>query len=331
VRASLLFRPRVRGFILFVIVACATANALQADKPDGRRAAIDRALAFLHTIASDDKYVDKYGSDLLVCFETIAHTARDGELSASAARMGRELTERWRKSHQHVSPDATADDIYNMVAAAYAADRLGFPDPGFKAELRKAALRFTARDYVGFDPARDAPHTDDPKRYDAWSNALIKTYFGDAYGVRLGAHYRDVEKWVPRFRPYQGDDEDLDFDSFYATTHLVYTLNRYNERRIAPSLLPEEIAFLQRKLDEAMDDDDPEMVGEALDCLKAAGFENDPQVKKGMAYLISNQRPDGTWAGDPGDVYTQYHSAWTSIDGLRDYRYRGTVTKLPGN
>lgn len=330
-RTSLPFKPHVRGFVLFVLVACATANALQADKLDGRRAAIDRALAFLHTIASDDKYVAKYGADLLNCFATISHTARDSELSATATRMGRELAERWRKSHQHVSPDATADDIYSMVAGSYSADQFGWPDARFKAELRKAARRFTAKDYLGFDPAREAPPADDPKRYDAWSGALIRTYFGDAYGVRLGARYRDVEKWLPRFHPYQGDDEDLDFDSFYATTHLVYTLNRYNERRIAPSVLPDEFAFLRRKLDEAVDDEDPEMVGEALDCLKAAGFEDDPQVSKGMAYLISSQRPDGAWAGDPEDIYTQYHSAWTSIDGLRDYRYRGMVTKLPGN
>jgi hypothetical protein len=329
VHASLPCKALARGFFLFVIIACATANALQTDKLDGRRAAIDRALAFLHAIASDDENVDKYGSDLLVCFETISHTARDVELSASAARMGRELAERWRKSHQHVSPDATADEICRMVEGAYAADRLGLPDPRFKAELRKAARRFTAKDYLGFDAAREPPSPDDRKRYDTWSSALIRTFDGDVYGIRLGAHYRDVVKWLARFRPYQGDDDDIEFDSFYASTHLIYTLNRYNERRIAPSLLREEITFLRRKLDEAIEDDDPEMVGEALDCLKAAGFENDPQVSKGMEYLISRQRADGAWAGDADDIYTEYHSAWTSIDGLRDYRYRGTVTKLP--
>ena len=78
-----------------------------------------------------------------------------------------------------------------------------------------------------------------------------------------------------------------------------------------------------------MKEDDPEMVGEALDTLKAAGFENDPEVQKGMQYLIKNQRPDGAWAGNQDDVYTEYHSAWTGIDGLRDYRFHGQVTKLP--
>ena len=126
-------------------------------------------------------------------------------------------------------------------------------------------------------------------------------------------------------------NEDMEFDAFYAVTHLIYTLNRYHEHRIAPSLLPQEIAFLRCKLDEAMADDDPEIVGEALDCLKAAGFENDPQVGKGMDYLISSQLADGVWVENENDVYTAYHSAWTGIDGLRDYRFRGTIKKLPGN
>jgi hypothetical protein len=35
--------------------------------------------------------------------------------------------------------------------------------------------------------------------------------------------------------------------------------------------------------------------------------------------------------GRDGNVYSAYHSAWTSIDGLRDYHYRGAVTELPAN
>ncbi len=171
----------------------------------------------------------------------------------------------------------------------------------------------------------------DPGRYDTWSGALITTYFGDAYGVRLGAPYRDVIKWLPSLRPFDGHDEDTEFDAFYAVTHVIYTLNRYHEHRIAPALLQEELRFLRRKLDEAITDEDPEMVGEALDCLKAAGFENDPQVKKGIDYLISSQLADGAWVEEEGDEYTAYHSAWTGIDGLRDYRFHGMVKKIPGN
>src|SRR5262249_40139609 len=107
------------------------------------------------------------------------------------------------------------------------------------------------------------------------------------------------------------------------------TLNWYHERRVAQSLLPQEFEFIRRKLAEAIESNDPEMVGEGLDCLKAVGLEKDPQVAKGIEYLVSTQRPEGTWGDDDDDVYTAYHAAWTGIDGLRDYGFHGWVTKLP--
>jgi hypothetical protein len=297
---------------------------------DKRGVAIDRALSFLNRIASNESNIERYGADLLWCFYSISHTSRDPELRDNSTRMGRELAQRWLRLHRHVPSDATANDVYLLVSGAYAAERLGFPDPHFKQELRKAAQRFSAQDYLGFDPAKGPPSPEDHERYDKFSGALIDTYFGDAYGVRLGARYPDVVKFRSFFRPYVGDDEDLEFDSFYATTHVVYTLNGYHERQIAPRLLSEEFVFLRKALDAAIENEDPEQVGEALDCLKAGGFGKDPAVRKGMDYLLSSQRPDGAWAGDEGDVYTEYHSAWTGIDGLRDYRFHGKVTKLPG-
>lgn len=323
------YNSRVRRFFFSLIALLSAAGVLHAGPLEDRRAAIDRALNFVYATASDDANFARYGGDMLWCFYSISHTARDPELSATAARMGRELAQRWHNLHQHVPADATAENIYNLVEGAYAAGLLGVRDPQLKAELRVAVGRFKAQDYLGFDPALGPPAPDDPGRYAKLTDALIRTYTGDAYGVSMGARYRDVLKLLPRFRPYEGHDEEMEFDIFYAVTHVVYTLNGYNERRISRALLPQELAFLRRKLDEAIDDEDPEMVGEALDCLKSAGFENDPQVQKGMEYLLANQRPDGAWAGDEDDVYTEYHSAWTGIDGLRDYHYRGQVRKLP--
>ena len=319
----------MRLFFCCLLAAFGTLNTAQAAPLDDRHAAIDRALNFLYKTASDKAAFSRYGDDLLWCFYTISHTASDPELRASTRRMGREFALQWRKGHQQVPTNASSDEIYKMVAGAYAADRLGVPDPRFKAELRQAARKFTARDFLGFDAAREPPHLDDPDRYDLWYGALIRTFFGDSYGVRLGAHYHDVLQWLPRLRPYDGHDEDMEFDIFYAITHVIYTLDRYHERGVLSSLLPEELAFLRRKLKQAIAEEDPEMVGEALDCLKATGFAGDTQVLEGMKFLVSSQRPDGSWAGDPDDIYTAYHSAWTGIDGLRDYHFHGQVKKMP--
>lgn len=319
---------RVRWLVLCFVVVLGASVIGSAGEMEDRRVAIRRGLNFIYSVGSNDQNLEDYGSDLLWCFYSVWHTSSDRELSESAARMGRELARRWRKLNSHVPPQTTAGNIYRMVLGAYAADGLGVRDPGLKAELREAVRRFNTKDFLGFDAALEPPDQND-NRYDVWSGALITSYFGDAYGVRLGARYRDVLKWMPCLRPYDGHNEDVDLDAFYAVTHVIYTLNRYSERKIAPSLLPDEFAYLRHKLTDAMKEDDPEMVGEALDTLRAAGFENDPEVEKGMEYLIKNQRPDGAWAGDEDDVYTEYHSAWTGIDGLRDYRFRGQITKLP--
>ena len=324
-------RPLQRASICLWCVFALAAGQLSAAPLEQRHAAIDRALTFLYTTASDEKVFEGHGSDLLWCFYSISHTARDRRLREAAGRMGRALAVRWQTAHRHVPANANAAQIDDLIFGAYAAERFGLADPELKNELRAAARRFTAMDFLGFDAPNHGPSLDDPERYDKYSAALIATYFGDAYGVPLGAGYADVLKWLPQLRPYDGHDEDMEFDAFYVVTHVIYTLDGYHERRIAASLLPQEIQFLRQKLEEAIDDADPEQVGEAVDCLKAAGFEKDAQVKKGMEYLLSAQRPDGAWAGDRDDPYTQYHSAWTGIDGLREYRFQGKVKRLPKN
>ncbi|HEY2016923.1 MAG TPA: hypothetical protein VGH38_25640, partial [Bryobacteraceae bacterium] len=49
---------------------------------------------------------------------------------------------------------------------------------------------------------------------------------------------------------------------------------------------------------------------------------DDPHIRAGFDYLLSVQNPDGSWGDvkDP-DPYGRYHPTWTSIDGLRDYRW----------
>lgn len=315
---------------MLIALLVAFATIAQASSVDQRRTAIDRGMGFLYAIASNDENLARYGSDLLWCFYSISHTSRDRRLRERAAQNGRELARRWRSLHPHVPKEANALEIYTLVLGAYSADRLGLADSQFKAELRAASLQFIAKDYLGFDVAH-GPQLDDPQRYDVFTDALIRSYFGDAYGVPLGAHHSNVIRWLPSLRPYDGYDEATEFDIFYAISHVIYTSNGYHEHSIKASLLRQEFQFMRRKLTEAMANEDPEMVAEAVDCLKAGGFERDPQVLAGMNYLVSSQREDGAWAGDDDDVYTQYHSAWASIDALRDYRFHGIVNRLPLN
>jgi hypothetical protein len=319
-----------------------------------RRRAVERGLDFIYRIACDRRNFAEYGSDLLCCFYYIASTAGDSASRRAAWEMGKERARQWRAEHASLPPDADPDIIVNFVYGSDAADRLGVCDGALKEQIRRAAGRFSAQDYLGFDPAREPPPGDFPEtcdcgvvndrgrkkcsrckkrltlmsRYLVWYDALIRAYSGERYGVALGARYADVISWLPAMRPYrgrEGDDNPDFYDTAYAVTHVVYTLNNYNLYALSPRWLPAEFAFLKSNLAEAIAMEDPEMVGEFVDALRAFGLtENAPLIRTGMEYLLSRQNQDGSWGeADAEDVYGRYHPTWTAIDGLREYARRG--------
>ena len=310
-----------------------------------------------HT-ACDQKNFDCYGYDYLYCFYCIASTSANVKLRRSARGMGRERARYWRSAHARISPNLDADDIANLVLGSDAAERLGMKDGAFKQDLRVAAERFTAQDYFAFDTVHEPPPEDVPdecacgsdnkrgrktcyrcKRrltmlssYAVWTDALIRSYTGDRYGIKLGASFADVMKWLPTMRPYPTYVEEYTPDFYwalYAVTHVVYTLNDYSFFRLSPRCLPEEYAFLKQNLRHFIDMEDPESVGELLDTLKSFGLsENHSLISRGMDFLLSRQNPDGSW-GDPkaSDIYQRYHTTWTAIDGLREYAWPGGKLK----
>jgi hypothetical protein len=225
-----------------------------------------------------------------------------------------------------------------------------------KEELGRAAARFSARDFLDFDPAIEPPPVDVPEdcvrcgshnrrgsrvcsrckarlkmrsRYDVWSGALIATWDGDHYGVKLGASYADVLKWLPDMRPYHGRESgrNSEFeDIVYAVTHVVYTLNDYSIYSLSPTLLAPEFEFLKASLKEAIAIENPDMLGEFMDTLRSFGLaEDDPLIQIGMEYLFSHQNRDGSW----GDKRLRDHATWTAIDGLSEYAWRGEGLSFP--
>ena len=271
-----------------------------------------------------------------------------------AWEMGKERASQWRADHTSLPPNADPDIIVNFVYGSDAADKLGICDDALKEQIQRAAGRFSAQDYLGFDPTYESPPSNVPEtcecgvvnergrqkcsqckqqltmmtRYLVWYDALIRTYSGDHYGITLGARYADVIKWLPVMRPYHGRENDSNpdfYDTVYAVTHVVYTLNDYNVYTLSPRWLPAEFAFLKSNLTEAIAMEDPQMLGEFLDTLRAFGMtEKDPLIRTGMEYLLSKQNQDGSWGEiDTEDIYSRYHSTWTAIDGLRGYVWRG--------
>ncbi len=243
------------------------------------------------------------------------------------------------------------------------ASELGVSDAAVKPALIRAAALYTPADFLEFDPAKEPPPDDVPSqckfdgvwnkrgvrvcrkcgrplgmrtRWDVWMDALIASYSGERYGVLLGARYRDVVQWLPAMRPYL-DRNQTDYgqfiDTVYSVTHLVYTLNDYGRYLLPRDLLPVEYDYLRRNLKESIALKDPETTGEFLDTLRSFGLDNsDPVIRTGVAYLMTTQRPDGSWANPAEtDSYTLYHAAWTGIDGLKEIAWRGQGTQFPGS
>lgn len=326
-----------------------------------RSIAMLRALAYIDQSANKPANFAEYGTDYVYCFYSIAASARDPELRAEAERIGRRAAKRWAASHAVVAADANADDVADLAFGWLAASQLGQDDGRVKPELRRAAARFSAVDYLLFDPAREQPPLDIPEmcphdsvwnprgatvckkcgraltmqsKYDVWLDALITTYTGDRYGIQLGAPYREVLQWMPTMRPYLDRNQTnhaVFYSTVYAITHVVYTLNDYGQHLLPRDLLPQEYSFLKRNLREAIALHDPETMGEFLDSLKSFGLNtSDEVIRTGISYLLSTQRPDGTWsAPNEKDSYTLYHSAWTGIDGLKDCRWQGQGLSFP--
>jgi len=268
--------------------------------------------------------------------------------------MGRERASHWRREHAHVTEDLDADEIAILVLGSDSADRLGVTDIGFKEKIRAAAARFNAQDFIGFDATYEPPPADVPdecacgannkrgrkicrrcKRrlimlspYAVWVDALVRSYTGERYGVRMGASFTDVIKWFPAMRPYPTHDDEDNSDFYwalYAVTHIVYTLNDYSFYRLSPRFLPDEYAFLKLNLRNFIAMEDPESIGELLDTLKSFGLsENHPLIREGLDFLLTQQNPDGSWGDlDAQDIYKRYHPNWTAIDGLREYAWHG--------
>ena len=325
-----------------------------------RASAVERGLRFIYRTALEARNFDEYGSDYLWCFHTLSAGVRDARVRRTARRMGVERARQWRRDRRTLPPDADADTVIDFAFGDDAAASLGLHAPRLKSQIRRAAARFTARDFLHFDPASEPPPGDVPEacrfdgqssprgsplcracarplkmrsRYDVWYDALIATYVGERSGVPLGAGYADVLKWLPTLRPYRGPEGGANpdfYDTAYAITHVVYTLNDYNLYRLSPAWLPREYEFLKSHLRESIARRDADMLGEFMDSLRAFGVtEDDPGLRAGVEYLLAHQNPDGSW-GDPAetDIYLRYHPTWNAVAALSDYAWRGYSPKF---
>lgn len=319
-----------------------------------RLRAAHRGLQLLQRLARRKSTFARYSGPLLLAFYFIATTSRDAELRRIALTTGRERARHWRQQWHLTRRRLDANIVVDEIGASYAAEQLGIPHRQIRRDLEAAVARHSPHELLGFNPRSGSIPRNIPEdcecgvvntrgrrrcrkcrrrlaprsRYEVWYHALTKIYFCERYGLQLPVSYSDVMSLLPLLRPYPQPRSRGYYDAIYAVTHLVYTLNDYNRSRLPARLLGRERAFLKASMSWAIRQGQADTVGEIVDSLAGCGLgDTDPLMMKGRAFILEQQRADGGW-GDEGDEYGRFHSVWTCIDGLRDYRWRLTSASL---
>src|SRR5262249_7859681 len=107
-----------------------------------------------------------HGSDLMSCFYFISSTSRDEWLRRVALKTGRRLARAWRRDYPGLPKRLSAALLTDYLYGSLAAEQLGYPSRRMRDQIRAARSRFTAEDYLDFDPLTEGPPVDIPEECD---------------------------------------------------------------------------------------------------------------------------------------------------------------------
>jgi hypothetical protein len=351
--------PSVAAAMPGVDAAAPAAPAARYRGLDIRRA-IRRGMQFLQRVADADDNFNEFGNDAVWTFLDLSRTA-DPDISQRARSIGQEFARRWLRENSSVPRDADASTLDWICGGLYACTQIGVPAPRLKEQLQAAALRFTPKDFLKFDPLTEAVPTDLCERcancgtrnrrgrltcircgalvkftspYDTLTGALVSAYTWERMGVSMGATLADVTQHVPRMKPWRGFENGRNNDftqTCYAVTHVVYVFDDYFNYRLKPEWLPDEYKFLQDNLTANLANGDADLMGEFLDSLKAFNVTDaDPLIRTGIDFLLRLQNDDGSWSEeDESGVFTLFHATSTALNGLSDWNYQGEQVTFP--
>ncbi len=165
-----------------------------------RHEAAGRGLQFIYRHSFEDENFLNWAGDYLWCFYCVSETSEDAGLRNVASQMGTESARRWFAGETALPELAAAGEAAYYVSMVDAARRFGIRDRRLSEHVHRGSRRFTAREYLGFDPLQEAPPGDLPydcsecggasaracsqcencgqalrfrSRYDVWCDALV--------------------------------------------------------------------------------------------------------------------------------------------------------------
>jgi hypothetical protein len=317
-----------------------------------------RGLRRLHAIAHRPGTFAEYGGHLLLAFSQIATTSRESLIRRTALALGLERARAWQAGWPETRCRLDADTVLNEVIASYAAERMGLNHEAIRDDLHVLVAGFTVPALLYFDPREEPPPRDIPaeckeghvnrrgatrcascgdrlarkSRYEIWHYALTNAYFCEHQAMPLNVRYAHVVQHLPALRPYPQPGSDDYYDSIYAVTHLIYTLNGYGASRLSPAGLVEELQFLESSMPWVLQQGGVDTVAEVVESLVALGLpDEDPRIEYARDLLLQQQNEDGGW-GDEADSYRCFHNVWAALDGLREFAWRkGTDPVTPAS
>lgn len=329
-------RMRVRGswtaaartvlvLILMVQLGVDTVSASHPNRVDPRRSAVWAAYTWMVRQSGRQEVVAEYGTDFMEFYYELSTSARDPRLREAARLQGRTATLRYLRI---MGPASNPTEALDLISAASLSEEFGIRSPLLARLAHQAGTGFDFEDLYSVHPGVTI---EDP---DVICDAIICLHFARRADLTDG----EALQWAISLArthvygdPRQMEPDDV-IDQDNLVTHVVYVLSDYGRLSLAGCALTREREYMIAQLPRVVRQGDVELTSEFVDSLRILGVGDEHRaVSAARSWLLTVQNPDGSF-GDPGaeDFYDRYHSTWTALNALRDFRFQGRGPRWPG-
>uniref|UniRef100_A0A7S0EBI6 F5/8 type C domain-containing protein n=1 Tax=Hanusia phi TaxID=3032 RepID=A0A7S0EBI6_9CRYP len=180
-------------------------------------------------------------------------------------------------------------------------------------------------------------------QYEDVTDALVWCYLLQQLGIELDntnisgspdiagpVRMHHVLSIYPQIYPYLPKGQlgtDLFKQQCYLITHLLFTLSRYGQLSLPQNMFRAEYMFLHENVSTAVELNDPELVGEFIDCLAILGAsDRDVEMIRGRRFLLELEQTlggRGRWTDTDAHFYRHYHTSWCAVTGLMQHTFKG--------